>query len=258
MKSIAILNLKGGVGKTVTAVNVAAILAADYKNRVLLVDCDSQCNASQFYAALTDEGTPNLARWLTAAGRGSYLSYVQETALPGLSILPASDRLMDLDVGKISSGQVNGTALRALTQEAAVGDAADFVIFDCPPAFNAASAAALVAADEVIIPVKLDAFSLAGMGNLMRQVGNMRRINPALRVAGLLVTMWTRTAESLSAYDELKNYSGLHVYSTRIRRTNFVDSMTFSRQQITSFSPHSAAAIDYRRFVREYLGTEVE
>lgn len=128
----------------------------------------------------------------------------------------------------------------------------DYAFIDCPPAFNAASAAALITADDVIIPIKLDAFSLRGMGNLMRQVKNMRKINPRLKLAGCLPTMWYRDPQILDAERQLKA-AGIPVYP-HIRRSDKVDKMTFKQEPLLISSPNSAAGVDYRHFVRQYAG----
>ena len=127
----------------------------------------------------------------------------------------------------------------------------DYVLIDCPPAFNAASAAALIAADDVIIPIKLDAFSLRGMTNLMRQIQNMKKINPQLRLAGLLPTMVYKSDVIREARATLEA-SGLPVFPP-IRRTAKVDDMTFAQEPLIVSSPKSAACVDYRRFVTAYV-----
>ena len=120
-----------------------------------------------------------------------------------------------------------------------------------PPAFNAASAAALLAADEVIIPIKLDAFAIRGMVNLMRQIENMKQINPRLKVAGCLPTMWYKSDTMNMAETALRS-TGLPVFP-HIRRTDKVDEMTFAQEPLMISSPKSAAGVDYRRFVKAYL-----
>lgn len=252
MRTIAICNLKGGVGKTVTAVNLAAILAGRHRQRVLLVDADSQCNTTEFYGG--DPAGGNLAEVLTHPEDGGTFGAVciQHTDTPGLDLLAASDALMDLDLTKVENNSVHTDALRELCIFLASGDMYDYILIDCPPAFNAASAAALLAADDVIIPIKLDAFSLRGMTNLMRQVSNMRRINPRLRVAGCLATMWYKDDVIAKAEQQLRE-SPLPVYKTVIRRTGKVDRMTFAQQPLCIYSPRSSAGVDYRRFVAEYL-----
>ena len=112
-------------------------------------------------------------------------------------------------------------------------------------------AAALLAADDVIIPIKLDAFSLRGLANLMRQVANMQTINPNLRIAGLLPTM-VYPSEQIKKALEILQVSDFNVYHT-IRKTNKVDDMTFAQRPLIESSPHSAACVDYRRFVKAYI-----
>lgn len=250
MKAISILNLKGGVGKTVTAVNMAHILASEHHQRVLLVDCDSQCNSTEFYGGvLADEW--GVAEVMLGEADPYYAENIRQTDF-GVDLLPASDRLMDLDLSSIGS-RVKGSCLKELCDAIVEDDAYDFVIFDCPPAFNAASAAALLASHEVIIPIKLDAFSLRGLANVSRQIDNMHKINPALKIAGALVTMWRNAPVVIEAEKSLRDCGILPVFETVIRRTDKVDEMTFERKPITVYSPRSAAGYDYRSFVQEYI-----
>lgn len=253
MRVTAILNLKGGVAKTATTVNMAAILAADYGKRVLVVDADSQANSTEFLGGSKDAGGfADLLR-----GHADYS--IQVTNLAGVRLLGADDSLMDLDLTKVETGDARVNCLRELLTMVRAGAEAfgipeerfDHVLIDCPPAFNAASAAALVAADDVVIPIKLDAFSLRGMANLMRQIQNMRKINPALKLAGLLPTMIYKSDNIAEARAALEA-SGLPVFPP-IRRTAKVDDMTFAQEPLIVSSPKSAACVDYRRFVKAYL-----
>lgn len=250
MKAISILNLKGGVGKTVTSVNMAYILAADHKKRVLLADCDSQCNATEFYG-LTERSLYGVADVMLGTCESYYADNISETVY-GVDMLPASDALMDLDLSSIGD-RVNGSCLKGFCDAIREDDAYDYVVFDCPPAFNAASAAALLASDEVIIPIKLDAFSLRGLANVSRQIDNMHKINPNLKIAGALITMWRNTPVVIEAEASLRGCGILPVFEQTIRRTDKVDEMTFERKPITVYSPRSAAGYDYRAFVQEYI-----
>lgn len=251
MRTSVILNLKGGVAKTATAVNLAAILASDYKKTVLLVDADSQCNATEFFGGDPVKGS--LADALRHDGDGGTFAAasIQASNFNGVDLLCGSEDLMDLDLTKVELQSVRASVLREMTQRPAVRDRYDYCIVDCPPAFNAASTAALIAADDVVIPIKLDAFALRGMGNLMRQIANMRKINPSLRLSGCLPTMWYNSPQIVEAEQTLRD-SGLPMYS-HIRRTNKVDAMTFAQEPLLITSPRSAAGIDYREFVREYM-----
>lgn len=252
MRTIAVINLKGGVGKTTTVINTAAILARDYRQRVLLIDADSQCNTTDFFGV--DDAAPGLADLLrdTAAGVSDVVEeYIHPTKIKGVDLLPADVSLMDLDLTKVELGSIQAVTLRDTRTCLEETDAYDWCLVDCPPGFNAASAAALVAADEVIIPIKLDAFSLRGMANMMQQIANMRRINADLRLGGLLPTQWYNSLKIVEAEEELRK-SGLPVYP-HIRRSNKVDDMTFAQEPLTTISPRSAAGIDYRRFVQALL-----
>lgn len=249
----AILNLKGGVGKTTTVINMAAILAKDHGRRVLMLDSDSQCNTTEFFA-----GDRSLGNMATVLRSGKFyddpvkfaVGCIQRTQYENVDLLPADESLMDLDLSKVEQGTVNANILRSMVE--AIKDDYDYILIDCPPAFNAASAAALIAADDVIIPIKLDAFSLWGMTNLLRQIRSMRQINPRLKLAGCLPTMWYKSADNRKAEDQLRK-AGLPVLH-HIRRSDKVDEMTFRQNPLRECSPNSAAGVDYRKFVKEYVG----
>lgn len=254
IRTTAIVNLKGGVAKTTTVINVAAILAKDYKKRVLIVDADSQCNTTEFLG-IEPKKESSFSLILRDAEAFESLSdmaahMIQHTKYENVDIIPADDTLMDLDLSTVMQGTVKANVLRYLIE--AVSRKYDYCFIDCPPAFNAASTAALIAADDVIIPIKLDAFSLRGMGNLLRQIWNMRRINPRLTVAGILPTMWYKDKQILQTEEQLRE-SGLRVFH-HIRRSDKVDDMTFQQEPLLVSSPKSAAGVDYRNFVKEFVG----
>ena len=251
VRTIVFLNLKGGVAKTATTVNVAAILAADFGQRVLVVDADSQCNTTEFLGALPEMG--NLARVLRNREKPGFfaMSNIQKTNLENVSILAGEDSLMDLDLTKVELDSVSAVCLKEMVKLCREFNEYDYILIDCPPAFNAASAAALLAADEVVIPIKLDAFSLRGMGNLMRQIQNMKKVNPELKLSGLLPTMWYKS-ENMKTAEDLLKASDLHVYP-HIRHTKKVDDMTFAQAPLIVSSPKSAACVDYRRFVKALM-----
>lgn len=251
MRTIAIINNKGGVGKTTTVINMAAVLSKYHQKRVLVVDADSQINTTEFYGA--DPARGNLAEVLRRTpdyGEFAVLN-IQPTDYERIHILAGSEELMDLDLTKVELGSANAAALRNMVAYLEECDGCDYCLVDCPPAFNAASAAALVAADEVIIPVKLDAFGLQGMANLLRQIDNMRRINPRLRIAGILPTKWYFTTQGEAAEKTLRE-NGLKVFG-HIRWSKKVDDMTWAQEPLEVCSPRSGAGVDYRRFVRQYL-----
>lgn len=260
MRTIAVVNLKGGVAKTATVINVAAVLARDWRQQVLVIDADSQCNTTEFFGGDPVQG--NLAELLRMEPdpcllpEEAAMAAIQDGNFGDVDLICGDDSLMDLDLSKVEDQAVNVTVLRDLRRYlAALSDedeeCYDWVLIDCPPAFNAASAAALLMADEVLVPIKLDAFSLRGMTNLLRQIDNMRKINPQLKLLGCLPTMWYRSPRTEESERVLRS-SGLPIFG-HIRRTDKVDDMTFAQEPLLISSPRSAAGVDYRRFVRDLM-----
>lgn len=255
MRVTAIMNLKGGVGKTTTVINMAYTLATERGARVLLIDADSQCNLSDFVQRDRMHVTT-----LPDLFRGKQIQQVadgiERSRYANIDILPADETLMDLDLSRVTPrGSISPYLLDALMDCLRGEDGAepryDYVLIDCPPAFNAAAAAALIAADDVIIPIKLDAFSLSGMRNVSRQIVNMRKLNPKLRVAGYLPTMVYKSEQLEVAEDALRKTS-IPVLP-RIRRSDRVDESTFAMEPLRISSPNSSAGIDYRAAVRAYV-----
>lgn len=251
MRTIVLSNQKGGVAKSASTVNIAANLAHYFGKRVLVIDGDSQGNTTEFFGG--DPAKGNLAdvlRMPEPNGAAAAAS-IQPSNFKGIDLLAADDSLMDLDLTKVELGTAQTEVLREMISLLDQDNAYDFCLVDCPPAFNAASAAALTAADEVIIPIKLDAFSLRGMTNLLRQIANMRKINSKLRLAGVLPTMWYKS-EKIQNAEKILRASNLPVFR-HIRWTEKVDDMTFEQTPLLVCHPRSAAGVDYRRFVQDYL-----
>lgn len=247
MKTIAILNLKGGTAKTVTAATMARCLSAEHGRQVVLIDADQQGNLSQYFG-VTDTSSCGSTWTLLTAGTGYWPDFVTPAG-PNLSLIPSGMELAraDLPGSGAKVGQIED--LRTALAE----DAVDFLLIDLPPSLGVATQAALLAADEVIVPIRLDVFSTAGMAELARQVDSMRAVNPRLRVAGILGTQFQRTAEEREIHRLLALESGLPVFRTLIRMSPPVPKSIAARESILTFSPRCGAAKDYRAFVREYL-----
>lgn len=255
MRTIACLNLKGGVAKSTTVINLAAYLAKDGK-KVLVVDADSQCNTTDFFMVNASYG--NLASILTTRPvliDEKDTRCIYTTDISGLDVLPAGDELMDLDLTAITNGLVFPTALRELLLMLDNLDdyAYDFVLIDCPPSFSAACSAALIAADEVLIPMKLDYFSISGMSNLMRQIQNMRKVNHRLRLLGVLPTMYRENEYTETALKQLAQ-AGIPVVHPYIPRSDKVDEMTFHGEPLSTYSPKSGPGRAYKLLARRLTG----
>lgn len=249
------MNLKGGVGKTVTALNLADCLNRAKKS-VLLVDCDGQASLTRFYFPNFD---PDIGLTVADILRGTGEPVWADNVLPinkYTQLLPASSDLYGLDVAAIRKGNNNGlTALRGFRDAVDEDRDTDYMIFDCPPGFTAASVSALMAAQEVVIPMLVDGFSVWGVTDMMVQISSIRTANPTIRIAGVLITQWHNT-EVVRQGEAMLRGLQLPVFRTVIRRTDKIPESTFDRSSIYDYSPRSAAGIDYRLWVQEYLGEE--
>jgi len=250
MKTIAIANFKGGVGKTATAVNLAALLARE-GHPTLLIDADPQHNASDFF--LPDFDGITLADVLTGEGETVWEDNIAGTDYDDLHMLPADMRLLMLDLRSFLNG-ADGFDKRLFDfLETAKSDGAyDFCLIDCPPSFTAASVAALVCADEVVLPVKADAFSRAGALEMIGQVKSLARYHVAPRFR-VLVTMVDRTRLSRQVEAQLRD-SGLDVLKAAIPASVCVGESTFARVPLYEYAPQSKAAAGYEALLKEVLG----
>lgn len=247
MKAIAIMNVKGGVGKTMTACNMAHILAETYKQRVLLIDADPQANASTFFEVdAKDGGLTELLNGLAVC----YDEIIQATGYDGVHMIPCDSSLFGVDLGT-DTGHTK-TAIVDLCDNIREDDAYDVVLIDCPPSFTPSAIAALAAADGVIVPVKLDAFSVDGMEFLLDQLAAVHRINGKAKLEGILVTLWHNCVSNVQAEEHLRS-RGIRVYSTHIRRSDKADESTWYHSPICDYSRYSSTARDYRDFVAEFV-----
>lgn len=254
MKVISIVNLKGGVGKTTTAVNLAAVLAADYEKRVLLIDADSQGNASEFYRIFPSSGS------LTDIFEGATCDpryFIQRTQSDGLDMIPGDLSLADLD---LADEKPRSELLRKLPDFCAAlerENAYDYVIIDCPPAFSIASISAIAATDEIIVPIKAGKFEALGVNKLYMQIASVQRVHKNIRIAGCLMTLWHNCDVVRQGEAWLRSNAPCPVFQTHIRRTDKADESTYAEGSLYDWSPTCAAARDYRAFAAEYLGGEL-
>lgn len=252
MRTTAIQNFKGGTGKTVTTINLAAELLSRGK-RVVLIDADPQQNLTGFFGVAPEPGR-TLYELLTAQNEPYYPDWVTNVR-EGLTLVPASMDLILADVRALRDNTARLTAIRDLVECMAEDDFADVCLIDCPAYLTASSSAALVAADDVIIPIRVDAFSLGGMEELMHQINSMRTFNPRLRVSGALVTMDRNgTVISREAKESLRQ-SAVPVYGATITFTEAVTQSLSLRKPLREMSARYAkiAAADYAAVCEEYL-----
>lgn len=248
MKTIAVINMKGGCAKTTTTVNMAHILAKDYGKRVLVIDNDKQGNLSKACGVWSYDN-PSLADILT--GAAGITEVIQTTQNPLLNAIPANMHLLTANLMVIKDeDREQATILKDELEE--VANAYDYCIIDCPPDINISVINALVAADEVIIPIKIDGYAFDGMDELEEQINNAKQLNPRLKLRGCLVTMFYNRDVCRQGEAWLQNQR-YPVFKTHIRRTEKADEVTFTNESLMEYSPRSGAARDYKAFVKEYL-----
>lgn len=255
MKTFAIVNRKGGVGKTTTAVNLAYILVSSCKMRVLLIDADSQGDASSICANPSEGG-------LNAVLRGEHDAFwennIDHTDIEGLDLLACGEDLGDIDL-QCAAGmrKADYFALSRFLEVVAEADEYDYCVIDCPPYYSVSCLNALTAADRVIIPADTTAYSAKGMAGLVKQIESIRTVVPGVRVSGCLVTGVRKSDVDTDAMAHLRDEPQLHVFRTVIRRSDEpVRASSWARQPVGQWSPWCNAARDYRAWVVELLQWE--
>lgn len=253
MKVISLLNLKGGVAKTFTTVNMAYELhRRGYK--VLLLDNDKQGNLSKAYGRYDAESVAPITKLLSGEWQAA-AELIQRTDYEGIDIIPANMSLMGA-TWQLTTEETGNQIERykRLAQLDAVGAYYDFCIIDNPPDIGLNVVNALTVTDEVIVPVKIDEWALEGLDILADQIEDARQFNPALRLLGVLVTAYQNTDGEAAGREwletEKESYSLLGV----IRYSGKVAESTFLFKPIYEYSPCCGAAQDYKKFVTRYTG----
>jgi len=257
MRRIAIINQKGGVGKTTTAVNLGAALARAGR-RVVVVDLDPQANASLHLGAEPGPGEPSSYGVLCA--NAPFREALRSTATPGLSLVPAHIDLSGAEL-ELASAIGRETILRdAITDWVADegGSPADYILFDCPPSLGLLSVNGLAAAEEVIVVLQTEFFALQGLSRLIEIVQLLRRrLNPELRLAGVLPCLYdSRLRLAREVLAEIRRHFQGQVFSTQVRSNVKLAEAPSHGQTIFEYDPASAGAQDHTRLAEELLSQE--
>ncbi len=246
---IAVANQKGGVGKTTTAVNLAASLAAA-DLRTLLVDMDPQCNASSGLGLRLEAGEPSLYGALS--GEISLQDTVRPGGMEDLFVAPAVHDLVGAEVELVGA---ENRAERLRSALVSVRTAYDFTIIDCPPSLGLRTRTALTAADSVIVPVQTEYLALEGLSRLL---GTLRRIrdglNPALEIEGILLTMVDdRMNLTRQVVAEVREHFGELVFETQIPRNVRLGEAPSFGKPIILYDLRSSGAQAYLKLMREVV-----
>jgi len=251
MKTIAIANQKGGVGKTTTAMNLAACIALSGRT-TLLIDIDPQGNA-----------TSGLGRPRPRTGGAHELFFapdraptiIQQTDVPGLAICPASRQLgaMESELAHLPDQMLRfRKAIEAVRADFA------YVLIDCPPSLGLLPTNALVAADSVLIPIQCEYYAMEGLAQMLDLLERVREHhNPKLRIEGILFTMYEKGlayADEVAA--EVRYHCGEHVYDGSIPRDTLLSEAPSHGKPIIDYAPRSLGAWSYVALTKEILDNE--
>src|SRR5829696_1465779 len=248
-KSIAVANQKGGVGKTTTAVNLAAVIAT-WGNRVLLVDADPQGNATSGIGIQRGSFRKSLYHSLVLDEPISAITL--QTSIPSLDLVPANKDMAGAEIELVEVQQREFRLKQALSK---VESNYDYVIIDCPPSLGLLTLNALTAAKSLLVPIQCEYYALEGVTELLDTLARIRRLhNPGLMIEGLLLTMYDeRTNLSAAVAADLRDFYGLQVFQVVIPRNVRLAEAPSYGKPIISYDANSKGAEAYSQLAREIV-----
>jgi len=252
-RRISVVNQKGGVGKTTTAVNVAAALARRGK-RVLLIDCDPQRNASQFLGLgriADEEGTWGTFEFVL--GRGGFEPQ-HNVVVDGLDVVPATRRMVDLEL-ELMRQVLTGPGRKLARNLAAVEAQYDFVLADCGPTIGLATVNAMAACPEILIPVETLPGSLPGVVDLQQLMEGLRAdVEPSIRLLGVVGTFFEENGRlPRGVLAELRSSFGAQMFETFIHKAQHIAAAAGEGRPIVLLGPQSRGAREYESLTSEVV-----
>ena len=251
-KIICFSNQKGGVGKTTTAINLAAYVALADK-KVLLVDFDPQGNTTSGYGI--EKNQLSLSCYDMLMGDCSAADVIAPTMIPGLSIIPCNIDLAAAEVDLVDIPQRESKLKQTLEP---VKHQYDYIFIDCPPSLGLLTLNALVASDSVIIPAQADIFSLQGFGQLNNLINQVKKYtNPNLTIKGVLLTKYSERTilnrQLKNRAEKISEQINTKVFTSTIREATSIREAQTNKTNVFDYEPKSKVAKDYSAFIDEFL-----
>jgi chromosome partitioning protein len=247
MRIIALMNQKGGAGKTTTAVNLAAAMG-ELNKKVLLLDLDPQHSATDWLVGRNGKGGEDRGLYDCLVNNETITNHVYQTNATGVELVPST-------VDKALAMEAGAEAILKETLEQLPEDQWDFVLLDCPPSLGFLSVSALVAADEILVPVEAEYMALSGLASLLRSIERVqRRLNPKLSLSSVLVCkVDARKNLSKEVVNTLSGrFEGILLDTVVRDNVRLAEAPSFG-EPITIYAPKSAGAEDYRAVAKELL-----